>query len=141
FRRRLRVEHIGLEGGNAALARGQKRTIALAGAFERDEPGQGHKHRQARLLRGCRVGKVGQEGRYCAAPPAHGDITSFMPVNSPVSGSRTMHDGLAKPSGETWLATSTIGSLAAIAFLVASGNSRLTRIGPTPETSMRGWWK
>ena len=64
-----------------------------------------------------------------------------MPVSSPVFGSRTMQLGLAKPSGEIGLSTSTIGSLAAIAFFTASGRSRLTRIGPTPETSTRGWWK
>src|SRR5205814_10181833 len=104
--------------------------------------GQGHEHRQAYLghLRGGGAGnsRCQRSGDYCAAPPAQGDITSFMPVSSPVSGSRTMQDGLAKPSGEIWLSTSVIGSLAAIAFFTASGSRRLTRIGPTPETSTLG---
>ena len=33
-----------------------------------------------------------------------------MPVSSPVFGSRTIQEGLAKPSGETGLSTSTIGT-------------------------------
>ena len=86
------------------------------------KPGERHEHGQAHILRRRRRrGEGSEEGCYCAAPPAHGDITSFMPVSSPVAGSRTMHDGLAKPSGETSLPTSTVGSRA--------GNRLLHRIG------------
>src|SRR5581483_9922122 len=119
FRSRLRVDNVGRELEGAELARRQQGAVLLAGAFESHEARDRHQHRQANLLRRRRCGEQQQteEGAYCAAPPAHGDITSFMPVNSPVAGSRTMQHGLAKPSGEIWLATSVIGSLAAIACL------------------------
>src|SRR4030095_6812916 len=110
-------------------------------ALQRHEAGQRHQHGQAHILRRRRHRDERGERRYCAAPPAQGDITSFMPVSSPLAGSRTMQDGLAKPRGETWLPTSTIGSRPAIAFFTASGRSRLTRMGPTPDTSMRGGWE
>ena len=52
-----------------------------------------------------------------------------------------MQLGLAKPSGDIWLPTSTIGNFAAIAFFTLAGKARLTRIYWKKEsaTFVSGW--
>ena len=134
----LMLQGTGSDVGKSVLVAGLCRALANRGLRVRPFKPQNMSNNAAVTIDGGEIGRAqALQALACRAAP-HSDMTSFMPVSSPVLGSRTMQDGLAKPSGETGLSTSTIGSLAAIAFFTASGRSRLTRIGPTPETSMRG---